>query len=83
MLINCRKKCSRHTKDQRHDKNVSDNQILIPIPTPTTIIPDPINVNNKVSIEEEDLTFLNEFTHEIPSSRTDISKIATEGEFTI
>ena len=74
------------TEDPRCNRNISDNQIPIPIPAPTTIIPGPINVNNKVSIEEDDLTFLNEFANEIPSSSNNVlmnNKIVVEGEFTV
>ena len=82
----CRGKRSGRTEDPRCNRNIGDNQILIPILAPTTVIPGPININNKVSIEEEDITFLNEFANEIPSSSNNVlmnNKIAVEGEFTV
>ena len=49
---NRRGKCSGRTEDLRHNRNIGDNQIPIPILAPTTIIPGPININNKVSIKK-------------------------------
>ena len=83
---NRRGKRGGRTEDPRRNRNVGDNQIPIPIPGPTTVIPGPINVNNEVSIEEDDLAFLNEFANEIPTGSNDVlmnNEIAAEGEFTV
>ena len=59
---------------------------LTSVTTTAAVILGPINVNNEVSIEEDDLAFLNEFANEILTGSNDVlmnNKIAAEGEFTV